>query len=59
MHISNLISKQTNHLAEIIADNFDSSFLIPLSAHYSAGEWNTAMHQAIAVLAKRNGGNGL
>ena len=52
MSISNLKTKGTGNLAEIIATNFDSSFLIPLSVHYSAREWNTAMHQAIAARAR-------
>jgi len=53
MHISRMPHKLKNPLAEIIAANFDSGFLIPLSAHYSAREWNAAMHQAIEVLSQK------
>lgn len=53
MSISNLKTKRTDNLAEIIATNFDSSFLIPLSIHYSAEEWNAAMHQALAVRSRK------
>lgn len=41
--------KTTGSLAEVIAANFDSRFLIPLSAHYSTDEWNAAMRKAIAA----------
>lgn len=51
-------TNRTRHgnLAEVIAANFDSGFLIPLSARYSTGEWNAAMHQAIAIRARKNRG---
>ncbi len=59
MHTNNLTTKRIGNLAEVIASNFDSSFLIPLSIHYSAREWNAAMRQAIAVRAGKTCGDEL
>lgn len=45
--------RKTGSLAEVIAANFDSGFLVPLSDHYPASEWNAAMHQAIANRSRK------
>jgi hypothetical protein len=54
MYTHNTTRTKNGSLPEIIAANFDSSFLIPLSARYSTGEWNAALRKAIAIRAWRN-----